>query len=455
MSCLSLRCAFFSFSLCFRMVESCNVCSDLGGLQSFHWLMLQCAPYQVVAHGFPDVALCFGDNCVFVRSIWFGGNCNRQNEVKPLFFHIQKHGNGAEGAVHSRRLSHHSRIPRSASGRSEFPAKPDRHRVAWCAHSGKSSGEHLSFQFVCSCVRTDLDSNRIIQIAHVDSKLYGHMDAARLVVNPLKFVCCCCCENKRGGGEIVGMHKVGVESTISFYDGLDFSESICPRPYVAESRRNVSLPAWPASWPCSCEDLSVSTKFVCKANGLLLMFVFCWSTTSEVSTRAVHESCLVHRFCLPMKPFLLAAGPCTCAVQAGWHLLCGTQAGLGAKCHVFFACMSVILFARGLQAFPLLRTEVLRKQEKHFVNKQVCSSNAWTWFVKRTQQFLLQSDKPCTTVGLICTALHIADSRCQARFDFYAHSLERCVSFNKLISGDLTCPTDPSLLLLLLLLFLK
>lgn len=73
------------------------------------------------------------------------------------------------------------------------------------------------------------------------------MDAARLVVNPLKFVCCCCCENKRGGGEIVGMHKAGVESTISFYDGLDFSESICPRPYVAESRRDVSLPAWPAS----------------------------------------------------------------------------------------------------------------------------------------------------------------------------------------------------------------
>nr|CAB3219668.1 acetyl-CoA carboxylase-like [Phallusia mammillata] len=37
----------------------------------------------------------------------------------------------------------------------------------------------------------------------------------------------------------------------------------------------------------------------------------------------------------------------------------------------------------------------------------------------------VKSERPCTTVGLVCTALHIADSKYQARFDFYVSSLER------------------------------
>uniref|UniRef100_H2YM68 Uncharacterized protein n=1 Tax=Ciona savignyi TaxID=51511 RepID=H2YM68_CIOSA len=37
----------------------------------------------------------------------------------------------------------------------------------------------------------------------------------------------------------------------------------------------------------------------------------------------------------------------------------------------------------------------------------------------------VKSEQPCTTVGLVCCALHIADSKYKARFDFYVNSLER------------------------------
>ncbi|XP_076818165.1 acetyl-CoA carboxylase-like isoform X1 [Clavelina lepadiformis] len=37
----------------------------------------------------------------------------------------------------------------------------------------------------------------------------------------------------------------------------------------------------------------------------------------------------------------------------------------------------------------------------------------------------VKSEQPCTTVGLVCAALHIADSKYCARFDFYVNSLER------------------------------